>query len=92
MFGLVTKCSNSIRSIRQSRNAWELWLKFFQATVKTEKGNTSGMSAHLRTSHPDLFMALKSNNESAAAEPEQEHPVEDSKDPDYKGDWKAKQS
>ena len=37
-------------------------------------------------------MALKSNNESAAAEPEQEQPVEDSKDPDYKGDWTPKQS
>jgi hypothetical protein len=38
-----------------------------QTVVKTEKGNTSGMAGHLRTSHPDLFLALKTSRESNEA-------------------------
>ncbi len=38
-----------------------------QVIVKTEKGNTSGMSGHLRSVHHELFMALKTSRESNEA-------------------------
>ena len=34
-----------------------------QVVVKTEKGNTSGMQGHLRTSHPEQFIDLRSSRE-----------------------------
>ena len=48
--------------------------------MKTEKGNTSGMSGHLRTSHPDLFTALKlsrQSNESFGDELSEKKPARD---------------